>query len=350
MDSSKCLFGAGLCGTSKLVFTSGILGARGTVAESTKEALAHSLEMLQAKGFSLTDIVKARVFLKSMGDFGAFNEAYAAFFGNHKPARECVQVAALPGDAHLQVSLIASAEPKNVVLSQEAPAPIGPYVQAYMAGSRLYLSGQISSPEQGIEGQAQAVLRQLEAVLKSAGMGMADVVKANGYLDNFGDFGAMNQVYGTFFPQSPPAREVVEMAMLPKGVGVEISLIAEHGAAQSKRIISAPGLPDPVGPYSHAVEINGTVFTAGQICKEGTLEEQAATVLGNLKKVFAAAGTSPTDAVAATVFLSDLGNLGKIEGPLSDFFGPSLPVIEVVQPAKLPFGVEVEISCIAVKG
>ncbi|MFH1470789.1 MAG: RidA family protein [Candidatus Micrarchaeota archaeon] len=347
LDSNRCAIGAGLCGTKDAVFTSGIYAAKRDVGESTKSALTHALEMLEKKGFGPDDVVKARVFLKDMAEFDKFNDAYADFFGGHKPARECVQVAGLPEGANVQISLIASSEPKKVVYSKEAPEPVGPYVQAFMAGSRLYLSGQISG--KSIETQPEAVLEQLGAVLKAAGMGPEDVVKANVYLKSFELFGAVNDAFSCFFKTNPPAREAVEMPMLPKGVAVEVSLIAGMDAGKNKRIITASDVPPPVGPYSHAVEMGDTVFLSGQICKDGTVEQQASVVLGNLGKVLKAAGATPQNVVAATVFLSDFAHLEVAERQLTGFFEGTLPVVEVVNPAKLPFGVAIEVSCIAVK-
>jgi len=121
----------------------------------------------------------------------------------------------------------------KIILTKEAPAPIGPYSQAVLAGSTLYVSGQIAlDPETGelinenITEETHAVMKNLEAVLREAGFNFSDVVKCTIFIKNMGDFGTINEAYGQYFKQNPPARETVEVSMLPKNVNVEISCIA----------------------------------------------------------------------------------------------------------------------------
>jgi 2-iminobutanoate/2-iminopropanoate deaminase len=123
----------------------------------------------------------------------------------------------------------------NAIISQQAPAPIGPYSQAIRAGDFLFLSGQIPlSPATGeVVGstaaeQAQQVLVNLRAVLEAAGASVADVVKTTIFLVDLADFSAVNEIYGqTFGLQGPaPARSTVQVSALPRGVRVEIEAIA----------------------------------------------------------------------------------------------------------------------------
>jgi 2-iminobutanoate/2-iminopropanoate deaminase len=121
---------------------------------------------------------------------------------------------------------------KQVILTPNAPAPVGPYSQAIRAGNLLFVSGQIpiepatSTMPQGIGDQTRVVLANLAAVLEAAGASLADVVKTTVYLKDMGEFVAMNQVYATFFTEDPPARATVEVARLPKDARVEIEAIA----------------------------------------------------------------------------------------------------------------------------
>lgn len=122
---------------------------------------------------------------------------------------------------------------KKIILTTAAPAPIGPYSQAVLAGNTLYVSGQIPiDPATGnlvvgsIEDEAQQVMRNLEAILKEAGLGFENVVKTSIFLKDMNNFGKVNEVYGQFFMGDYPARETVEVARLPKDVNVEISVIA----------------------------------------------------------------------------------------------------------------------------
>ncbi|MDP3313979.1 RidA family protein [Lutibacter sp.] len=123
---------------------------------------------------------------------------------------------------------------KKIINTHQAPAPIGPYNQAVLAGNTLYTSGQIAiNPLTGdletssIEVETKQVMENLKAVLAEAGMTFENVVKTSIFLKNMNDFGKVNSIYGSFFnEESAPARETVEVGNLPKFVNVEISMIA----------------------------------------------------------------------------------------------------------------------------
>jgi 2-iminobutanoate/2-iminopropanoate deaminase len=122
---------------------------------------------------------------------------------------------------------------RKVVMSLEAPKPIGPYSQAIEAGGFVFCSGQIPiDPQTGriIEGsihaQTERILANLKAVLEAAGSSLEQTVKMTVYLTNLADFESLNQVLGRQFPQEPPARAVVQVSALPKNAMVEIDLIA----------------------------------------------------------------------------------------------------------------------------
>ncbi len=122
---------------------------------------------------------------------------------------------------------------KRVIQTDKAPKAIGPYSQAIRAGNFLFLSGQIPlDPKTGklvngdIRRQTQQVLENIKGVLESQKLGMEDVVKVTIFLKNIGDFNQVNEVYGTYFPSSPPARSTVGVAALPRDAEIEIEAIA----------------------------------------------------------------------------------------------------------------------------
>jgi 2-iminobutanoate/2-iminopropanoate deaminase len=122
---------------------------------------------------------------------------------------------------------------KNAVATDKAPAAIGPYSQAIRVGNLLFTAGQIPlDPATGqlvqgdIKAQTRQVLKNIAAILEAAGTSMKHVVKTTVFLKNMGDFAAMNEVYGEFFPAPYPARSAVAVAALPKDVAVEIEAVA----------------------------------------------------------------------------------------------------------------------------
>ena len=121
----------------------------------------------------------------------------------------------------------------NPISTDAAPKAVGPYSQAIAAGNLIFTSGQIPldpANQQMVEGdirvQTERVMENLGAVLKAAGVGFSQVVKATIFLADLGDFATVNEIYGKRFPQNPPARSTVQVAALPKGARVEIELIA----------------------------------------------------------------------------------------------------------------------------
>ena len=122
---------------------------------------------------------------------------------------------------------------KKIIQIKGAPAPLGPYSQAVLQNDTLYVSGQIPlNPMNGalmidsIEQATDQVLKNIGSLLEEAGMNYSDVVKCSIFLKDLGDFGKVNEIYGSFFKQDPPARETVQVSRLPLDVPIEISCIA----------------------------------------------------------------------------------------------------------------------------
>jgi 2-iminobutanoate/2-iminopropanoate deaminase len=122
---------------------------------------------------------------------------------------------------------------KNIIATDRAPRAIGPYSQAVRAGDLVFASGQIPIDPAtgefvagGIAEQTEQVLRNLTAVFEAAGVGLNQVIKTTVFLASMDDFTAMNEVYGRFFGEEPPARATVQAARLPRDARVEIEAIA----------------------------------------------------------------------------------------------------------------------------
>ena len=123
--------------------------------------------------------------------------------------------------------------PREIIRTDRAPAAVGAYSQAVRAGDFVFVSGQIPlNPETGevvfadIKEQTERVLVNIRNILQEAGMGLEDVVRTTVYLELMDDLSRVNEVYGRFFGDSPPARAAVEVARLPKDVAIEIEAVA----------------------------------------------------------------------------------------------------------------------------
>lgn len=121
---------------------------------------------------------------------------------------------------------------RNIIQTQHAPAAIGPYSQAILAGDLIFASGQLGLDPQtgklqeGVEAQARQALSNIQAVLQAAGSNIDRVVKTTIFLADMKDFAKVNAIYGELFQHEPPARSTVQVAALPLGGLVEIEVIA----------------------------------------------------------------------------------------------------------------------------
>jgi 2-iminobutanoate/2-iminopropanoate deaminase len=121
---------------------------------------------------------------------------------------------------------------KIIIITDKAPAPIGPYNQAVKAGNMIFLSGQIALNTQGdllietIEIETHQVMKNIAAVLQEAGAGFEHIVKTTIFLSDMALFTTVNEVYGSYFTGDYPARETIAVKGLPKNVNVEISVTA----------------------------------------------------------------------------------------------------------------------------
>jgi 2-iminobutanoate/2-iminopropanoate deaminase len=122
---------------------------------------------------------------------------------------------------------------KEIINTSNAPAPIGPYNQAVVAGNMLFISGQICiDPATGnlknkdIQDETHQVMQNLKNILTEAGMSFNNIVKTTIFITDMNQFSEINEVYGKYFEGNFPARETVQVSALPKFVNVEISMIA----------------------------------------------------------------------------------------------------------------------------
>lgn len=122
---------------------------------------------------------------------------------------------------------------KKIVKTEKAPAAIGPYSQAVIHQNTIYCSGQIALDPKSMEivsdnikEQTRQVMQNIEQILLEAGSSFDRVIKCSIFLADMNDFSEVNEIYGSYFPENPPARETVEVSRLPKDVKIEISCVA----------------------------------------------------------------------------------------------------------------------------
>jgi 2-iminobutanoate/2-iminopropanoate deaminase len=124
---------------------------------------------------------------------------------------------------------------RQVVRTENAPEPVGPYSQAVVVGNLVWTSGQIGIDPQtgklvsgGIETETEQVLKNLVAVLAAAGSGLDRVIKTTIFITDMNEFARVNAIYARYFQEPYPARSTVQVSALPKGAAVEIEVVAER--------------------------------------------------------------------------------------------------------------------------
>lgn len=122
---------------------------------------------------------------------------------------------------------------KRIVRTEQAPQAIGPYSQAVVGGGFVYVAGQLAlDPRTGqlvpgdVRIQTKRVMENIKAILEGAGTSLSNVVKTTVFLRDMNDFGAMNEIYGSYFQEDPPARSTFQVAKLPRDGSVEIEVVA----------------------------------------------------------------------------------------------------------------------------
>ena len=135
---------------------------------------------------------------------------------------------------------------KKIIATSEAPQAIGPYSQGVRIGSTIYFSGQIPLDPKtgqlvsgGIDAQTRRVMENVGGLLKSQGLNYDNIVKTTIFLADINDFQKVNEIYGSYFKQAPPARSTIQAGALPKGARVEIEAIAVAGNGSSSTEVAA---------------------------------------------------------------------------------------------------------------
>jgi 2-iminobutanoate/2-iminopropanoate deaminase len=265
---------------------------------------------------------------------------------------------------------IANPLERRAVQSANAPKAVGPYSHAIQApaGRVLFLSGQIAVDpvkDRLIKGdavkQTERAMQNLKAVLEAGGATFDDVVKTTIFLTDLADFAKVNETYGRYFQNAPPARATVQVAALSRGARVAIEGVAvkrgDASAAYGPVAVQTAQAPRAIGPYVQAIDVGAAslIFVSGQIpidpatgqLVQGDIVAQTVRVMENLKAVLAAAGATFEDVVKTNIYLADLADGTNVNETYGRYFQKSPPARATVQMAALPQGARIEIECVA---
>lgn len=220
--------------TDDLVFFSGLISRRGvddvavpgTVGTQMNTILDNAATLLETAGLTFDDIVAARVYLTSPYDFEEMNEVYGQTFATDAPARATAVVDLMSPDASVEVTFIASQQPKTVIGGRAAGIPASAAVQA---GPRVWLSGVIGDTEKHPKdsaAQMRDVFARMQHTMNLAGVKYSDVVDTTVYLRDWSEWPKIDAVYREIFPTNPPARNSTAARLVVEPGLVEVLLTA----------------------------------------------------------------------------------------------------------------------------
>jgi reactive intermediate/imine deaminase len=272
-------------------------------------------------------------------------------------------------------------------IRSDAPKPLANYSEAFRVGDLVFAAGQIASdykagvpPEarthpnfpyygSDIKLQTRYILQNLQKTFAAAGSSLENVVKAQVFLTDLANFNGFDEVWKEFFPTPPPRTTVGTSGLLVRDTLVEIDLIGLVSGGDLAREVVRSDAPQPLANYSEAFRAGDLVFAAGQIASDyrtgvppearrgenfpfygSDIKLQTRYILQNLRKTFAAAGSSLENVVKAQVFLTDLSNFNGFDEVWKEFFPTPPPRTTVGTTGLLVKGTLVEIDLIAAAG
>ena len=326
----------------------------------TRFVLENLKKTFAAAGSSLDYVFKAQVFLTDLNDFHAFDEVWKEYFPV-PPARTTVGTTGLlVKDTLVEIDLIGLVPGKGIekeVIKSGAPRPLAHYNEGFRVGDFVFAAGQIASDyktgvpssamrapnfpyyNSDIKLQTRYILENAKKTFEAAGSSLDHVFKAQVFLTDLGNFYAFDEVWKEYF-KTPPARTTVgTTGLLVKDTLVEIDLIGYVPGRETGCKAVKSDAPQPLANYTEAFVAGGLVFAAGQLASDfktgvpaharrhpnfpyyaSDIKLQTRFILDNLKKTFAAAGSSLDRVVKAQVFLTDLDNFYAFDEVWKEYF------------------------------
>ncbi len=316
------------------IYTSGLVGIDATLetdhpdfSVEARRTLERLKTVLVASGSSLAQTVSLTVYLRRGTDFDALNAVSREFFPDKPPARTTV-VADLPHGALVMISAIGV--PNGA--AREVMQPAGwaktsrPYSSIVRAGDLVFLSGLVSrrgSDDQIVPGsvalQSRTILENAGVLLHTAGLTYANVVAARMFLTDDSLFEAMNDQYGEFFTDNPPARSTGIVGLVSPDTTVEMTFVASTSTKQVLGPRVSPSLP-----VSTAVRAGPRVFLSGVIgstdANVGDITAQARGMFDHISRTLDLAGLTFSDVVDSTLYLPDLWQADRLDTLYRQFF------------------------------
>jgi 2-iminobutanoate/2-iminopropanoate deaminase len=350
-----------------LIYVSGTLGAQtagaNDVKAQTRQVLDNINTTLKSAGSSLTNAASVTVYLRSQSDVAAMNEVYRTYWPKDPPARTTVIVPLLnAGLVEISAVAVPDGGERLVVNPSGWMASANPYSYGIKSGNTLFLAGLVSrngADNSAVKGdvavQTRTILDNASAVLKAAGMTLADVVTSRIYLSDATTFQDMNRAYQSYFPTAPPARATVRALLTSADYSVEITMVAVKSATRAA--ITTPAADGTAGTsnpnLSSAIRTGNRLYVSGILgntaTNKGDVKAQTAEALARIGRTLKAAGFDWNDVVDGVVYLPDLTSFANMNASYREVFSRDLPARATVGAGLMGADGAVEIMFTAVK-
>ncbi len=302
-----------------------------TVEEQTAAALDHLGEALRRHGLDYADVVVSNVFLRDTRHFQGMNRVYRTYFETSPPTRATVQADLLDPRALIQISVVATGAPKEIVTPAGLRSPALPYSWGIRVANTLFIAGATSrSPEtyQPVPGdvptQTRRVFGNIGLILEEAGMSYEDLVSCKVFLDDPRNFGDMNAAYAEFVSEDdPPARATVRAPLMNAVFSTEIQCVAVSSG--ERRVVRPEGQARRRIPFSPAIDTGDRVYVAGATGQGSDAAEEARVALGSIRARLDAASVSFDDVEEVWVYLADVRDADAVRAVLDETLGPDAP-------------------------
>ena len=306
------------------------------VEDQTRATLDRLGEALREQGLSYSDVVASNVFLKDTRHFQGMNGVYRTYFQVDPPTRATVQADLLEPDALIQISVVATGEPKAVITPDGLKSPELPYSWGIQIGNTLFISGATSrDPDtyQPVTGdmatQTQRIFGNIGFVLEEAGMSFGDLVSCRVFLDDPRGFAVMNQAYAESVPAAgPPARATVRASLMNPVFSTEIQCVAE--SSSERKVVRAEGQAPGRLPFSPGIDTGHRLYLAGVVGRGSDASEQTRAALYDIRSTLEAASRSFGDVEDIWVYLADVRDRDVVRTILNETMGDDMPTPTIV--------------------
>ncbi len=299
----------------------------GGIQAQTRKAIENLETVLKADGMGLENVVSTKVYLSDSRLYAEMNEAYGPAFSDKPPARATLETdLALEGSLiEIQAMAVRPGIEKEVISIPGEGANTRPYSRALRVGDYLFVAGLVSQDlatgdfaPGDIGTQTRQALDNAKAFVEAAGFSMSDMTVSSVFLTDARDFRGMNEVYTTYFGDTPPTRATVRARLMSPEAKVEIMLWGVKGPKERLGGGNSQTL-------SSGIKVGNTVFLSGFVRGRGNISEQTRAVLEQAQGVLSEADMDLGDIVNSSVFLTDVRNFGAMNEVYREMVVPAPP-------------------------